>query len=242
MKKLKRPYLSVIIPVYNEEKRIKNLYDVISYLKKQKYTWEIIVVDDGSKDKTIDTLKFLQNKLRFNLVSLPENQGKGAAIKAGVLSSSGEYRLFLDIDLSTPIEEFDKLNPYLEKYDIVIGSRKMKGSNVIIKQPLIRESLGKLFTFLSQKIFQMKISDFTCGFKCFSKKASDQIFPFQTINRWGFDSEILYIGKLKHNSIVEVPIEWKNAPGTKVKFPDAIINSLLELVKIRINALLGVYK
>lgn len=242
MKKLKQPYLSVIIPVFNEKKRIKNLDDVISYLKKQKYTWEVIVVDDGSKDKTTDTLKSLKNKLRFKLISLLENQGKGAAIKKGMLAASGKYRLFLDIDLSTPIREFDKLNPYLEKYDIVIGSRKMKGSSIIVRQPLVRELLGKSFTFLSQKTLQMKISDFTCGFKCFSQKAADQIFPRQTINRWGFDSEILYIGKLKNNSFKEVPVTWKNKSGTKVKFPDAIINSLLELAKIRINAFRGLYK
>lgn len=242
MKKQTIPFLSVIIPVFNEEKRIKNIINIIAFLKKQQYKWEVIIVNDGSSDKTIDMLKFLKNKLKFKLISLPENQGKGAAIKMGMLTASGKYRLFLDVDLSTPIEEFDKLKPQLKKFDIVIGSRKMKGSSVIIRQSFIRESLGKLFTFLSQITLQMKISDFTCGFKCFSQKAADQIFPFQTINRWGFDSEILYIGKLKNYSIIEVPVEWKNAPGTKVKFPDAIINSLLELVIIKVNGFKGLYR
>lgn len=242
MKKQTIPFLSVIIPVFNEEKRIKNINNIITFLKKQQYKWEVIIVNDGSSDKTIAMLKFLKNKLKFKLISLPKNQGKGAAIKMGMLTASGKYRLFLDVDLSTPIEEFNKLKPQLKKFDIVIGSRKMKGSSVIIRQSFIREFLGKLFTFLSQITLQMKISDFTCGFKCFSQKAADQIFPLQTINRWGFDSEILYIGKLKNYSIIEVPVKWRNAPGTKVKFPDAIINSLLELVIIEVNGFRGLYR
>ncbi len=242
MKKQTTPFLSVIIPVFNEEKRIKNLINVITFLKKQKYKWEVIVVDDGSTDTTNHALISLNKKLKFKLISYSPNRGKGAAIKEGMLISSGKNRLFLDIDLSTPIEEFGKLISYLRKYDIVIGSRKMKNSNVIVRQSFVREFLGKLFTLLSQKILQMKISDFTCGFKCFSQKSAEQIFPHQTINRWGFDSEILYIGKLKNNSIKEVPVEWKNDPRTRVKFPEAIINSLLELIKIRLNGFIGLYK
>lgn len=242
MKKPSIPFLSVIIPVFNEEKRIKNLINIVAFLKKQKYKWEIIVVNDGSTDKTDRLLISMKNKLRFKLISYFPNRGKGFAIKEGMLAASGRYRLFLDVDLSTPMIEFDKLSPYLKKYDIVIGSRKMKGANIIIRQPFIREILGKMFTQLSQKILQMKVSDFTCGFKCFSKKAATQIFPRQTIARWGFDSEILYIGKIKRNSIKEVPVEWKNDLGTKVKFPDAIVYSIVELTRIRLNSFLGLYK
>lgn len=241
MKKQTTPFLSIIIPVFNEEKRIKNLISVFTFLKNQKYKWEIIVINDGSTDKTVTVIESLKKKLKFKFISYSQNRGKGWAIREGMLLAKGEYRLFLDIDLSTPITEFNKLLPYLKKYDIVMGSRKMKGSNVVIRQPFLREFLGKLFTLLSQKILQMKISDFTCGFKCFSKKAAEQIFPRQKVNRWGFDSEILYIGKIKNNSIKEVPVEWKNIPGTKVKFPDAIINSLLELAIIRINTLRNLY-
>lgn len=242
MKKSVNPFLSVVIPVFNEQKRIRNIKYVISYLRRQKYTWEIIVVNDGSKDKTINRINSLKKKMRLKLVSYSENRGKGAAIKEGMLIAVGKYRLFLDIDLSTPIEEVDKLIPFLRKYDIVIGSRKMKGSNIIVRQPLIRELLGKMFTFLSQKILQMRVSDFTCGFKCFSQKAAEQIFLRQTINRWGFDSEILYIGKTKRYSIKEVPVTWKNDSRTRVKFPQDIVNSLTELIKIRLNSYRGLYR
>ena len=242
MRKQNAPFLSVIIPVFNEEKRIKNLKEIISYFKKHRFTWETIIVNDGSTDKTVQVLKSLKRENKFRLISYSPNKGKGAAIKEGILSAKGKYRLFLDIDLSTPITEFDKLLPYIKKYDIVIGSRKMKGSNVIIHQPISREILGKMFTLLSQRILQMRVSDFTCGFKCFSKKAVEEIFPKQTIDRWGFDSEILYISKLKKHSVKEIPVSWKNDPGTKVKFPQDILQSLEELIRIRINSYKGLYK
>lgn len=239
--KSKIPYISIIIPIYNEEKRIKRLEEIYSYLKKQRYSWEIIVVNDGSTDKTKTILNSLKKKLRFNLLSYTPNAGKGFAVKTGMLKAKGKYRLFLDVDLSTPISELSKFLPFLNKYDIIIGSRKLKTSTLITRQPFIREYLGKVFTALSQRILDMHVSDFTCGFKIFSKKAAEDIFVRQKINRWGFDSEILYIGKIKKYSIKEVPVYWENDPRTRVKFPDAIINSLLELATIKINSIRGFY-
>lgn len=235
------PFLSVIVPIFNEEKRIKSLKEIIAYLKRQKYSWEVIVVDDGSTDRTSKILKSLKKQLRFNLVSYSPNVGKGFAIKTGMLKAKGEHRLFLDVDLSTPITELEKFLPYLKQYDIVIGSRKLKTSQLITRQSFIREHSGKVFTLLSQKVLQINVSDFTCGFKCFSSKAVKKTFSKQTINGWGFDSEILYIGKIAKHSIKEVPVIWRNAPGTKVKFPNAIISSFLELIKIRINSAKGLY-
>lgn len=242
MKNTKKPFLSVIVPVYNEEKRIKNLIEIVSHLKKQRYSRELIVVNDGSTDQTQSILESLKPKFKFRLFSYPHNFGKGYAIKTGMLKSKGKYRLFLDIDLSTPINEVDKILPYLRKHDIVIGSRKMKTSNLIVRQPFIRELLGRMFTFLSQITLQVSIADFTCGFKCFSEEAAKQIFSRQTINRWGFDSEILFIGKNKKFSIKEIPITWKDNSLTKVKFPQDILNSLMELIKIRLNSYRGLYK
>lgn len=242
MNRIKQPFLSVIIPVFNEEKRVKRLTEIISYLRKQKYSWEIITVDDGSTDKTNTILKSLKKKLRLKIISYDTNHGKGFAIKTGMLSAKGKYRLFLDIDLSTPINEFDNFIPFLKKYNIIIGSRKMKLSKVIIRQPLFREFLGKMFTLFSQKVLQINISDFTCGFKCFSKSAAEQIFTRQTINGWGFDAEILYIAKNKKIPIKEAAVLWKNDPRTKVKFPQDIIQSLIELMRIRLNSLRGIYR
>lgn len=237
----KKPYISVVIPIYNEEKRIKNLQQIISYLKKQKYLWEVVLINDGSKDKTQDKLNQLKKRRNFTIISYNENQGKGFAVKTGMLSAKGKYRVFLDIDLSTPITELDKFLPYLNKYDVVIGSRKMKESNVISRQSFTREVLGRIFTLISQKVLQIDVSDFTCGFKCFSGETVNKTFSKQTINGWGFDSEILYISKIAKHSIKEVPVIWRNAPGTKVKFPNAIISSFLELIKIRINSAKGLY-
>lgn len=242
MKHTKKPFLSVIIPVYNEEKRIRNLTQIISYLRKQKYNWETVIVDDGSTDKTKSILKSLRNKIKFKIVSYSPNLGKGVAVKTGILKAKGKYRLFLDIDLSTPISEIKKILPHLKKYDIVIGSRKLKTSKLIKRQPFIRETLGKMFTIFSQIILQLEVLDFTCGFKCFSQRAAEQIFSRQTINRWGFDSEILFIGKNRKFSIKEIPVTWTDDQRTKVKFPQDILNSLNELIKIRLNAYRGLYK
>jgi dolichyl-phosphate beta-glucosyltransferase len=239
MKRNKKPFLSVIIPVFNEEKRIHKLKDIISYLKKQKYSSEIVVINDGSTDKTGAILK--KYKRKINLISYFPNRGKGAAIKTGMLESLGKYRLFLDVDLSTPISEFEKFFPHLNKYDIIIGSRKIKDSNLITRQSLLREYLGKIFTSLSIFILNLNTSDLTCGFKSFSGKTAEEIFQNQTIPGWGFDPEILYIAQTKKKTILEIPVTWKNDPRTKVKFPRDIIFSLWELIKIRINAFEGRY-
>lgn len=241
MKLDKKIFLSIIIPTFNEEQRVKKIYEIVDYLKKQKYLWEIIIVDDGSQDKTLKKLKELQKQLHFKLISYPENYGKGYAVKIGILSAKGKYRMFIDIDLSTPITELSNFLPYLKKFNIIIGSRKMKSANVVVRQPLIREFLGKIFTLLSKKVLNMNISDFTCGFKCFSDKAAIDIFSRQRNNRWGFDSEVLYIGKIKKYSIKEIPVNWSDDPRTKVKFPHDIINSLKELIKIRVNDYSGHY-
>ncbi len=241
MKKSRRPYLSIIIPIFNEEKRLENLKEITSYLRRQKMSWEIVTVNDGSTDKTEKILKDLKKKLHIRLLSYSPNKGKGYAIKVGMLNAKGRYRLFLDIDLSTPISEFSKFLPHLKKYGVIIGSRKMKSSKVMVRQPFIREYLGKVFTLLSQKVLQMSITDFTCGFKCFSQEAAEEIFSRQIINGWGFDSEILFIGKSKQHSILEIPVNWKNDPATKVKFPKDLVNSFKELIKIRINSYRGLY-
>lgn len=234
-------FLSIIIPIYNEEKRLFNLHKIFDFLKKSKFTFELIIINDGSTDNTLSELKKLQKKHRFSIISYNNNRGKGYAIKNGVLKAAGKYRLFIDIDLSTPIEEFKKFEPFLQQYDVIIASRRLPQSNLILKQSTIREFLGKTFTFLSQIILGVNISDFTCGFKVFSEKASREIFPKLTIERWGFDSEVLFIAQKKGLSIKEVSVVWKNNPLTKVKFPRDILNSLKELFSIRLNDFLGRY-
>lgn len=237
-------FLSIIIPLYNEEKRLFNLKNIYRFLKNKKFNWEIILVDDGSVDKTLKIIKQMIkiNKYRnTQIISYSQNRGKGYAVKSGMLKARGDYQLFLDIDLSTPIEEFDKFLPLLEKFDIIIGSRRKSGARVIIRQPRIREKLGKGFTKLSQIVLQLKTTDFTCGFKCFSRTSANKIFTCQKISSWSFDSEILFLAKKFRYNVKEVPVKWSNDPKSRVKFPQDIVNSLIDLLTIRLNDFKKIY-
>lgn len=235
------PFISIIIPIFNEEKRIANLLEIYKYFKRKHLSYEVIVVNDGSTDQTVKKLTEISKNFKFKLISYRKNQGKGYAIKLGMMGSGGKYRLFTDIDLSTPIEEFNKFIPYLENYDIIIGSRKQKGSKLLIHQPKLREELGKGFTKLAQMCLDLDLSDFTCGFKCFSKKAAVKVFSRQKIDRWGFDAETIFVGKKKGFLVKEIPVVWKNHTETKVKLPQDVINSLFDLIRIRYNEIKGVY-
>ena len=182
--------LSVIIPAYNEGKRIgKTLDRCISYLKK-KYDSEIIVVDDGSTD---DTKKIVKKFKNVKLITYGTNQGKGHAVKVGVLNSSGDYILFCDADLSTPIEEAEKLMEYIKKYDVVVASRALKNSEVETK--IYRKLLGRVFAFFVNLFAVPEIKDTQCGFKLFRRKCAFDIFNKQKIKGWAFDVEVLFLGK-----------------------------------------------
>jgi len=239
--KTEKPTLSVIIPVYNESKRLHNIEKIASYLKKQSFTSEILIVDDGSTDTTKQLLQKFAKTLHFQCISYNRNMGKGYAIKTGMLKAKGTYRLFIDVDLATPIEDYAKCIPYEKEYQVIIASRRINGSKILIHQPKLRELMGKFFTLLSQIILGMRIRDFTCGFKCFHENAAKEIFSLATINRWGFDSEILFIAKKLGYAIKEIPVTWKNDTRTRVKFPQDIITSLLELLQIRFNVVVGKY-
>lgn len=227
-------YLSLIIPIFNEEKRIKNISIIIDYLTKKKFEWEVVIINDGSNDTTLKKLNALKTN-KISILSYTLNKGKGYAIKQGMLHSRGHYKLFIDIDLSTTMDEFDKFLPNLNKYDVIIGSRRVKGSKFLTRQTYLREFMGRVFTKLSQIVTGVSVSDFTCGFKCFSKKSAQIIFSKQLIKRWGFDAEVLFLAKLYGFSIKEVPVSWKNDSGSKVRFPQDIITSLFDLFRIRMN-------
>lgn len=236
-----KPYLSVIIPVYNEEGRVQRVKKVFSYLQRQSFSSEIIIVNDGSNDSTIEKVNKLHDTIQFKLLSYQKNRGKGFAIKTGMLHAKGQFRLFMDVDLSTPINEFKKFLPVLKPDSIIIATRKTNQSYLLKHQPKIRELLGKAFTLLSQYLLRVYVSDFTCGFKCFSSKVANDVFSKSIITGWGFDSEILYIAKSKKYEIHEIPVSWKNDPSSKVRFPKDMIRSLNDLLKIRINSFRGKY-
>lgn len=237
----KKFLLSVVIPVYNESERIENLPKIFEYLISNKFNYEVIVVNDGSRDDTLAKLKTIQKHFNFRIISYYPNKGKGYAIKKGMLAAKGDYRLFTDVDLSTPIEEFERFLPFLQSHDIIIATRKKKGAHLKIRQGKIRETLGKAYTLLTKNILHLPLSDFTCGFKVFSKEAAERIFFKSQIKRWGFDPEILFIATKKRLKIKEVSVVWMNNPNSKVRFPQDAINSFSELIRIKIYDFIGRY-
>jgi len=238
-------YLSVIIPAYNEEKRLpKTLEEIDKYLRKQDYDYEILVVNDGSKDKTVEIAKGLISKIKNLIVTgYKKNQGKGYAVRFGMLEAKGDYRLFTDADNSTSIDHVEKIWPEFKKgFDIIIGSRDIKGAVSDPPQPWIRKLiLGEGFKLYRKIIIGLwETEDTQCGFKCFTKKATEKIFQKCRINRFAFDPEILVIAKKLGYEIKEIPIYWKNDPESKVKFK-SIIKMALDLIKIRLNLIKRVY-
>ena len=238
----KKPFLSIIIPVYNESKRLSSLNKITNFFKKTLYPVELILVNDGSTDVTLAKLNKLANKLKFKIISYPINQGKGFAVKQGMLSASGRYSGFMDIDLSTPLEQIDSFLKYFPQSDVVIGSRRLNQSNVIKSQPWIRQTLGKGFTFICQKVLNLPYSDFTCGLKIFKTIAARKIFKKLSINRWGFDAEMLFIAHNLGLKIKETPVSWINDDRSQVKLSSDIIGSLKELLTIRLNHFKKIYK
>jgi dolichyl-phosphate beta-glucosyltransferase len=238
-------HLSVIIPAYNEEKRLpRTLAEIDKYLRRQDYDYEILVVNDGSRDKTAEVGRSLMPTIKnLKITGYENNQGKGFAVRFGMLEAQGDYRLFSDADNSTSLDQIEKMWPYFEKgYDAVIGSRDVKGAVLNPPQPWIRNIiLGEGFKLYRKLVIGLwGIEDTQCGFKCFSKKATEEIFPKCLISRFAFDPEILVIAQKLGYKIKEIPVYWKNDLESKVKLK-SIVNMALDLVRIRLNLIKGAY-
>lgn len=236
-------FLSVIIPAFNEEKRLPHtLSAVMSYLRKQPYSWEIVVVNDGSADKTAAVVKQVSEKEPgLKLLDYGQNQGKGYAVRQGMLGSQGKYRLFTDADNSTSIDQVEAFLPLLEQgFDIVIGSRDVKGAQIGIHQAWWKEALGDLGNVWIQLWAVPGIRDTQAGFKLFTNHAVETIFPYITLHRWGFDVEALAIARVRGFKIAERPIRWINDPDSKVE-ARAYAQVLWEVVQVRLNIWRGRY-
>ncbi len=236
-------FLSIIIPAYNEEKRIGDtLFSLKEYFKNKNYPYEVIVVNDGSKDNTEnEVLKFQKEILNLKIINNNKNSGKGYAVKKGMLEAKGDFKLFMDADNSVKIDNLDIFLAYAKKdYDIVIASIKMKNSEIKEENIWYRKLLGDISKYIIRLIAVSGVYDTQRGFKLFSKKAADAIFPKQTIKRWGFDVELIVIAKLLNFKIKELPVKWDNPKGSKVTF-FSYLNTLLDLIKIKLNILFNNY-
>lgn len=237
-------YLSVVIPAYNEELRLgKTLRVIHTYLQRQPYPAEIIVVDDGSQDGTASTVRAFDAALpSIHLLQNGRNRGKGFSVRQGFLQAQGEYLLFSDADLSTPIEEVEKLFVALrEPCDIAIGSRALPGSRVEIHQPRYREYMGRLFNLFVQMLAVPHIQDTQCGFKCFRREAALAICNRMTAERFGFDVEMLYLARQLGYRVREVPVVWRHSPQTRVRLGRDSASMLGDLLRIRWNDFCGRY-
>lgn len=219
MSKVDSPYLSVAISAYNEEKRIgPSLRRIVGYLQQQPYEWEIVVNDDGSRDRTVEVVRQFGDS-HIRLVSSPVNQGKGAGIKRAVLNSNGSRILFTDADLSTPIEEVQKLLDRIDEgCDIAIGCRvQPDGSDMRESQPMYRRALGQFFHLLVWLLVLRGIKDTQSGFKCFKKEVAHHLFAEQVLHSIIFDVEILYLARRYGYRIAEVPVQWTNVGGSRMR-------------------------
>lgn len=232
--------LSFIVPVYNEHARlIRGIEAIHKHLNAQPYSWEFILVDDGSDIPVTNVIN--KKKYRVSIVRLPKNQGKGAAIAAGVNRAKGRYVVFSDIDLSVPLQSLKPLLSQLNAYDIVIGSRRSQGAKIIVHQKRARELLGRIFTWLSDAVCRAGVSDATCGFKGFRAGVARRLFATSKIHRWVFDTELLFLARKYRYSILELPVSWSNREGSKVKIGDMVV-SFIDLLKIRVYDAGGMYK
>ena len=237
--------LSVVIPAYNEAKRINNTYALLDrFFSHRDYCMEYIFVDDGSSDGTADILKGLERSApgKIKVIVNEQNTGKGLSIKKGVLEASGDYVLFMDADMATPVQTFDDFEKYLCDYDIIIGSRWRKESDIKIPQPRFRRFLGFIFYAIVRAFFLKDIVDTNCGFKCYRKDVAKDIFSKQLMDGWGFDVELLCIAQKRGYSIKEMPVVWAHDRDSKVNLFKVPAMTLVELANIRINDWKGRYE
>ena len=235
---------SVILPAYNESARISATLDkILAHATERDWNVEVIVVNDGSSDDTAAIVSDYASKYGvLRLLENPGNRGKGYSVRNGMLRAKGDILLFSDADLSSPIEEADKLFSAIAKgADIAIGSRWVDRRLQIRRQPLYRRLFGRIFNLALRIILGLQYKDTQCGFKAFTRRSAQAIFPLQKIERWGFDPELLYLAKKFRFTVSEVPVAWSHREGTRIHPLRDGIRMFSELVKVRWYAMKGYY-
>ena len=230
------PFISIVIPTYNESARIiQTLEKIFNYMEKGKNRFEVIVSDDGSRDNTTGVIeqKF-SGKSNLRILRRPVNKGKGLTVKEGVVNSKGDVVLFSDADLSTPIEEIDKLLKFIEQgFDVVIGSRNLKDPDVEVQKTAHRFVMGRIFSVLIGLFVFWGTKDTQCGFKMFTRKAADEVFKRQKLEGFSFDVELIYLAKKLGFKVKEVPVNWHESEGTRVKLFRDSAKMTKDILKIK---------
>ena len=236
------PFLSIIIPAHNEENRLPGtLEQVFDFLKKQSFSSEVIVVENGSSDRTYQITQAFAKQNNDLRVIRNDQRGKGLATRRGVSEATGDYLFFCDADLSMPIEEISKfLPPQLPHVDIAIASREAPGA-VRYHEPYYRHLTGRVFNTLIRLLVLPGLQDTQCGFKCIRAEVARDIFPYQTLTGWAFDVELLYIARRHGYQLVEIPIHWYFNADSKISVFRDSLRMFLDLLLIRRNARCGLY-
>jgi glycosyltransferase involved in cell wall biosynthesis len=241
---MSHPHLSIVIPAYNESARIEaTLERVLRCVDEQAWDAEVLVIDDGSKDDTAAIVeRWMDRSPRLHLVQNPGNRGKGYSVRNGLLQAAGEIVMFTDADLSSPMEEGNRLIAAIDQgADVAIGSRWMDRQRQTIRQPLYRQFFGRCFNAITRGVMGLPFKDTQCGFKAFRRSAAQVIFRLQTIERWGFDPEILFIARKLDYTIVEVPVTWGHDERSRISYLKDGMKMLEEMAVIRYNSLAGRY-
>jgi len=239
------PYLSVIIPAYNEEHRLpQTLHSVYDYLQSSGKTFEIIIVDDGSTDHTQEVVQeFALHHEGLRLLSYAPNRGKGHAVRTGMLAARGDYLLLDDADGSSPISEVEHLETAIrDGADLAIGSRNMPESNTKVKTVQYRKHMGNTFNVIVQSLLLPGIRDTQCGFKLFKHEVANDIFSVCTQSGFAFDVEVLYIARMRGYKISEIAIKWTNVGGSKVDVVFDSARMFLQVLRIKVGSWFGKYK
>lgn len=237
-----KPYLSVIIPAYNEAKRLSvTLTKALEFLGNQSYSHELIIVENGSQDSTLEVARGFSQQHSQVRVLHESRRGKGNAVRAGMLIAQGEYRFMADADFSMPIEEISQfLPPALVDFDVAIASREAKGS-IRYQEPAYRHLGGRLINTIIRMLALPGLHDTQCGFKCFRAQVAEDLFRNQTMTGWSFDIELLYIARLRKYRVVEVPINWYYSSESKVNAVQDALRMVADILQIRRNARRGLY-
>lgn len=235
--------LSIIVPSYNEQLRLPSSLDrIAAYIAGSGRKTEVLVVDDGSQDKTAEVAASYADRIpHLTVLQNGENRGKGYSVRHGMLEAKGEVVLFSDADLSAPIEEAEKLLAAMTQYDVAIGSRAMDRGLIKVHESAFREFAGIVFNKIVRIVLRLPFVDTQCGFKAFRRERCRIIFEQQRIERFGFDPELLYLARHHGLKSVEIPVEWSHSPATKINMMRDSVQMFLDVFTIRWNALCGRY-